>query len=91
MVRLTCEGRPVDQQSEGGSESPRGDRRRFKQGVTQAEQGELDKAAAKAAVKLGGFAVGLPSSQINKTVDAVASTQDGREVMPWQYVTGPAK
>lgn len=56
--------------------------------MTQIEQGEPDKAAAKSAVKVAGFATGLPASQINKTVDAVSAAQDGENVMPWQYVTG---
>lgn len=56
---------------------------------TQAGQGEADKAGAKATIKLGGLLTGLPSSQINKTVDAVAAARDGEEVTPWEYVNGP--
>jgi hypothetical protein len=54
-------------------------------------QGELDKAAVKSAVNLGGAFFGLPSAQINKTIDAIARRRDGYDVAPYEYLTGPAK
>jgi hypothetical protein len=54
-------------------------------------QGDLDKAAVKSAVNLGGAFLGIPSAQINKTIDALARRQDGYDVAPYEYITGPAK
>ena len=59
--------------------------------VEQAQQGEADKAAVKAAVVLAGYGAGVPSSQINKTVDAIAKEQGGADVSPLEYVMGPDK
>ncbi|MFT4197502.1 MAG: hypothetical protein QM601_06260 [Pseudoxanthomonas sp.] len=59
--------------------------------MTQAQQGKADKGALKASVKLAGFLTGLPSAQVNKTIDAVAASQDGREVSPYEYLEGPEK
>lgn len=50
---------------------------------------EMDKAAIKAAVKAAGVTFGLPSSQVNKTIDAIAAAADGRDVSPYEYLTGP--
>jgi biotin operon repressor len=40
---------------------------------------------------LGGAFLGIPSAQINKTIDALARRQDGYDVAPYEYITGPAK
>lgn len=52
---------------------------------------EMDVAAIKAAVKAAGVTFGLPSSQVNKTIDAIAAAADGRDVSPYEYITGPQK
>lgn len=57
---------------------------------TQLQQGEADKAAVKAVVKVGGLTAGLPSTQVTKTIDAVQQAQDGDDVTPWEYLAGPA-
>jgi hypothetical protein len=59
--------------------------------IEQAKQGELDKAAVKSGVTLAGFATGLPSSQINKTIDAIAAKQDGQDLNAYDYIAGPPK
>lgn len=61
------------------------------QAQTQIEQGEADKGAATAAIKVAGLSTGLPSTQINKTIEAVSAAQDGREVTPWEYLNGPQR
>lgn len=58
------------------------------QAMTQAEQGEADEGAAKAAVNLAGLSVGVPSSQINRTLSAIVA-RDEQDVTPWEYVNGP--
>ena len=52
---------------------------------------EMDKAVVKAAVKTAGVTFGVPSSQANKTIDAIAADADGRDVSPYEYLTGPKK
>lgn len=61
--------------------------------LTPGEDGEvnLDKGVAKAAVSAAGVTLGLPSTQINKTIDAIAARADGRDVSPYEYLTGPKK
>lgn len=61
--------------------------------VTPGEDGEvnLDKGVAKAAVSAAGVTLGLPSTQVNKTIDAIAARADGRDVSPYEYLTGPKK
>ncbi|MFT4247685.1 MAG: hypothetical protein QM581_06550 [Pseudomonas sp.] len=59
--------------------------------ITQAKQGELDKAAVKSAINVASFATGVPASQINTTIDAIDQAQDGEPVSPWEYVNGPQK
>ena len=58
---------------------------------TQVEQGDADKALVKSAVNVVGLTTGLPSGQINKTIDALAAANDGDEVLPHQYIMGPEK
>ena len=61
--------------------------------LTPGEDGEvnLDKGVAKAAVSAAGVTLGLPSTQVNKTIDAIAARADGRDVSPYEYLTGPKK
>jgi hypothetical protein len=54
-------------------------------------QAELDKALLKSYVASAGVAAGVPSGQINKTIDAIAAKQDGKDVALSEYLTGPAK
>lgn len=57
----------------------------------QLAKDELDRGVIKAAVKVAGVSLGLPSTQINKTIDAIAAREDGRDVSPYEYLTGPKK
>lgn len=61
--------------------------------VTPGEDGEvdMDKGVVKAAVTAGGVTLGIPSTQINKTIDAIEARADGRDVSPYEYLTGPKK
>lgn len=61
--------------------------------VTPGEDGEvnMDKGVVKAAVTASGVTLGLPSTQINKTIDAIEARADGRDVSPYEYLTGPKK
>lgn len=61
--------------------------------LTPGEDGavDVDKGVAKAAVTAAGVTLGLPSTQINKTIDAIAARADGRDVSPYEYLTGPKK
>lgn len=63
------------------------------QRVTPGEDGEvdMDKGVVKAAVTAGGVTLGIPSTQINKTIDAIEARADGRDVSPYEYLTGPKK
>ncbi|TWT23607.1 hypothetical protein FQY83_02970 [Luteimonas marina] len=58
---------------------------------TQIEQGELDGAFWRSQVTLAGFAFGIPSSQLNKSLQAIEAAGEGDEVSPLEYLTGPAK
>ena len=59
--------------------------------IEQTKQGELDRAAVKSVVTAAGVTLGLPSSQINKTIEAIAARADGKDVSPLEYLTGPKK
>lgn len=61
--------------------------------LTPGEDGQvdLDKGVVKAAVSVAGVTLGLPSLQINKTIDAIEARADGRDVSPYEYLTGPKK
>lgn len=61
--------------------------------VTPGKDGEvdMDKGVVKAAVTAGGVTLGIPSTQINKTIDAIEARSDGRDVSPYEYLTGPKK
>lgn len=58
---------------------------------TQIEQGELDAGFRKSQVTLAGMLFGIPSAQINKTLDAIEASGEGKEVSPFEYVSGPDK
>lgn len=57
----------------------------------QISQAEADAALAKNTVTALGFATGIPSSQINKTIDAIAAEADGKDVSPFDYIRGVPK
>lgn len=59
--------------------------------LKQVGQGELDSGFIKAHVSVAGFAFGIPSPQINKTIDAIAAAQGGKDVSPLEYLTGSVK
>ena len=58
---------------------------------TEIGQGELDGAFWRSQVTLAGFAFGIPSSQLNKSLQAIEAAGEGDEVSPLEYLTGPAK
>ncbi len=53
--------------------------------MTRTKRGDIDKAAVKSIVILTSFAAGIPSSQANKSIEAITQAQDGQDVMPWEY------
>lgn len=57
----------------------------------QVKQGELDKGVVKAMSGVLGVTLGLPTTQINKTIDAIQARRDGRDVSFYEYLTGPKK
>jgi hypothetical protein len=59
--------------------------------ATQVKQGEWDRALLKSSVVVAGAFTGLPSAQINKTIDAINARADGYDVSPYEYFTGPKK
>lgn len=42
-------------------------------------------------VNLTGFLLGVPSSQVNKTLDAIEASNEGKEVSPYEYLAGPKR
>lgn len=59
--------------------------------LKQTEQGEADAALRRSYVNLAGFLMGVPSSQANKTLDALEAANDGKEVSPYEILIGPKK
>jgi hypothetical protein len=59
--------------------------------VEQAQQGQMDRALRRQAVKVVGVGTGAPASQINKTWDAIDAARAGKDVAPQQYITGPSR
>ncbi|MRI43166.1 hypothetical protein D5301_13085 [Stenotrophomonas sp. MH181796] len=59
----------------------------------QAGQGELDRAAVRVGIDLTGQATGIPSTQINKTIDLIQAERDGRDVsaLNWAMQEPPKK
>ena len=54
----------------------------------QASQGEVDKAFVKSLVDSGGMLLHLPSSQVNRFVDAGWRQSEGEDVAPIEYIMG---
>lgn len=54
----------------------------------QVEQGEVDKAAVKGFINLVGFAIGLPSAQINRTLTGAEALEEGNTDNPAALLTG---
>lgn len=59
--------------------------------ASQVADGEMDKGLVRAAIGTAGVTLGIPSLQIQKTVDAIAARADGHDVSPYEYLTGPTK
>jgi len=55
---------------------------------TQASQGEFDRAFRKSAVNMLGLATGLPSAQINRTLDGIEALAEGETENPLAPLTG---
>lgn len=55
------------------------------------KDGEGDAAMRRAYIKLLGAGFGIPSGQINKTMDAMDAEREGETVQPWRYLTGPKR
>ena len=60
----------------------------FANPLVQAKQGEFDKAALKSTINLTGMVLRLPSSQVNRIVDASIREADGEDVSPMEYIVG---
>lgn len=58
---------------------------------TQLSQGEMDAANRRAQINLAGMLFGIPSSQLNRTLDAIEASGDGKDVSPIEYLSGPKK
>ena len=56
--------------------------------ATQASQGEFDRAFRKSAVNMLGLATGLPSAQINRTLDGIEALAEGETENPLAPLTG---
>ena len=56
--------------------------------LKQATQGEVDRAAVKSAVDLTGMMLRLPSSQMNRFIDAGWRELEGDDVSPLEYLLG---
>ncbi|WP_065755377.1 hypothetical protein [Bradyrhizobium paxllaeri] len=55
--------------------------------LKQAAQGEVDKALVKSVIG----ATGIPSTQINRAVDAAWRQSEGEDVSPLEYLLGKSK
>lgn len=55
---------------------------------TEIAQGELDKGFVKSVISATGLALGIPSTQINRAVDAGWRQAEGEEVSPLEYLLG---
>jgi hypothetical protein len=56
--------------------------------LTQAAQGEVDRAFVKSVINATGLFTGLPSTQINRAVDAGWREIEGDDVSPAEYILG---
>lgn len=52
------------------------------------DDGELSETALKSLVAAFGFAIGAPATQVNRVVDAGAAMFEGKEVGPYDFLTG---
>ncbi|MDX0262438.1 hypothetical protein GOC60_14745 [Sinorhizobium meliloti] len=57
----------------------------------QASQGEVDAALVKSVINATGLATGIPSTQINRVVDAGWRQAEGDDVSPLEYLLGRSK
>lgn len=57
----------------------------------QASQGEVDPAFVKSVINMTGLVTGLPSTQINRAVDAAWRQAEGDDVSPLEYLLGRMK
>jgi hypothetical protein len=55
---------------------------------TEVSQGEIDKGMVKSVINATGLFLGLPSSQINRAVDAAWRQAEGEDVAPVEYLLG---
>jgi len=59
--------------------------------LQQVSQGEVDKALVRSIINATGLATGLPSTQINRLIDAAARQTQGDDVSPLEYLLGRSK
>ncbi|NTZ90470.1 hypothetical protein [Agrobacterium tumefaciens] len=59
--------------------------------IFQASQGEVDKAFIRSIVDAGGLFLHIPSTQINRFVDATWRQAEGEDVSPLEYIMGKSK
>jgi hypothetical protein len=59
--------------------------------IFQASQGEVDKALIKSMVDVGGLFFHVPSTQINRFVDATWRQAEGDDVSPIEFIMGKSK
>ncbi|QIB38119.1 hypothetical protein G3A56_09060 [Rhizobium oryzihabitans] len=57
----------------------------------QASQGDVDKAFIRSLVDAGGLFLHMPSTQINRFVDATWRQAEGEDVSPLEYIMGKSK
>ncbi len=60
----------------------------FGQVTSQWSQGEIDSALLKSTNNLGGALFHYPSSQVNRSADAIAKAIDGEDINPIEFVMG---
>lgn len=54
----------------------------------QVGQGEVDRALVRSAINVGGIALHLPSTQVNRTIDGIAALAEGKTENPLAVVGG---
>ncbi|WP_313609250.1 hypothetical protein [Rhizobium sp.] len=59
--------------------------------IFQASQGEVDKAFVRSLVDAGGLFLHIPSTQINRFIDATWRQTEGEDVSPIEYIMGKSK
>ena len=63
----------------------------WERSMEQIHQGEWDKALRHALINLGGYAVGYPAAQINKSLDGIIALWDGETRNPAALILGPPR